>query len=248
MALQAFFSENPKIAVAFSGGVDSAYLLYAAKQWGANICAYYVKTPFQPQFELDDAMRLAKILDVPVKVIPVDILLDPVIAANPENRCYFCKKRLFTAILQQAKQDGFPLVADGTNFSDNASDRPGMQALKELGIRSPLREAELTKEEIRRLSKEAGLFTHDKPAYACLATRFPANMLITEAALARVARSEEYLKSLGFSDFRVRLTDNGAKLQLREKDLPRLLQNREEILTKLKQDHDCVLLDLEVRK
>lgn len=248
MALQAFFAENPKTAVAFSGGVDSAYLLYAAKQWGAKICAYYVKTPFQPQFELDDAMRLAKILDVPVKVISVDILLDPVIAANPENRCYFCKKRLFTAILQKAKQDGFPLVVDGTNFSDNASDRPGMQALKELGIRSPLREAGLTKEEIRRLSKEAGLFTHDKPAYACLATRFPANMPIMEAALARVARSEEYLKSLGFSDFRVRLTDNGAKLQLREEDFPRLLQNREEILKKLKQDHDCVLLDLEVRK
>lgn len=248
MALQAFFAENPKVAVAFSGGVDSAYLLYAAKKWGTEICAYYAKTPFQPQFELDDAMRLAKFLDVPVKVISVDILADPVIAANPENRCYFCKKRLFTTILQQAKQDGFPLVVDGTNFSDNASDRPGMQALQELGIRSPLREAKLTKEAIRRLSKEAGLFTHDKPAYACLATRFPKNIPITEAALARVERSEDYLQSLGFSDFRMRLTENGAKLQLREEDFPRLLQHREEILKKLKQDHSNVLLDLEVRK
>lgn len=248
MALQAFFAENPKIAIAFSGGVDSAYLLYAAKKWGAEICAYYVKTPFQPQFELDDGMRLAKILDVPVKIISVDILADPVIAENPENRCYFCKKRLFTAILQQAKQDGFPLVADGTNFSDDALDRPGMKALKELGIRSPLREARLTKEEIRHLSKKAGLFTHDKPAYACLATRFPKNMPITEASLARVERSEDYLKNLGFSDFRVRLTENGAKLQLREDDFPRLLQHREQILKKLKQDHDGVLLDLEVRK
>ncbi len=248
MTLQAFFAENPKLAVAFSGGVDSAYLLYAAKKWGKEICAYYVKTPFQPQFELDDAMRLGEMLNVSVKVIPVNILADPVIAANPENRCYHCKKRLFTAILRQAEQDGYPLVVDGTNFSDDAFDRPGMKALEELGIRSPLREAELTKQDIRALSKEAGLFTHNKPAYACLATRFPKNMPITEAALATVEGNERYLQSLGFSDFRVRLTENGVKLQLRNADLPLLLQHREQILAELKKDHDNVLLDLEVRK
>ena len=180
--LQAFFTNNPKIALAFSGGVDSAYLLYAAKTFGADVKAYYVKTPFQPEFEYEDALRLAEQLGADMVTIHLDVLSDSAITENPKNRCYFCKKRIFTAILKQAKVDGYSLIIDGTNASDDASDRPGMVALQELSVRSPLRECCLTKEEIRRLSKEAGLFTHDKPAYACLATRIPTGTAITAAA------------------------------------------------------------------
>lgn len=248
MTLQRFFEENPKVALAFSGGVDSAYLMYAAKAHGAQVQAYYVKTPFQPQFEYDDALRLARQLEVSMTTVELDVLADPAIAANPNNRCYFCKRRIFTVILETAEKDGFSLIVDGTNASDDAADRPGMQALKELQVRSPLRECGLTKAEIRRLSKEAGLFTHDKPAYACLATRIPAGTPITTDLLARTERSEELLKHLGFSDFRIRLAGDSAKIQLTEDQLPLLLKHRKTVLQELKQYYSTVLLDLEVRQ
>lgn len=245
--LKAFFEENPKLTLAFSGGVDSAYLLYAAKTFGADVTAYYVKTPFQPDFEYEDALRLAKELGAEMVTIHLDVLSDNTIAENPKNRCYFCKKRIFTAILEQAKADGYSLIIDGTNASDDASDRPGMAALQELGVRSPLREAGLTKAEIRRLSKEAGLFTHDKPAYACLATRIPAGTPITAEKLAITERNEGFLRSLGFTNFRIRFLGTAAKLQVAEKELPLLLDNRETVLERLKNDYTEVLLDLEVR-
>ncbi|MBQ8881315.1 MAG: ATP-dependent sacrificial sulfur transferase LarE [Oscillospiraceae bacterium] len=246
--LRQFFDKNPKVALAFSGGVDSAYLLYAAKAFGADVQAYYVKTSFQPAFEQEDALRLAWELGAEVKVIDLDVLSDIQIAENPKNRCYFCKKRIFTAILQQAEADGYSLIIDGTNASDDAADRPGMVALKELKVRSPLRECGLTKAEIRRLSKEAGLFTHNKPAYACLATRIPAGTPITAEKLAITERSEAFLRQLGFSDFRIRLMGTSAKLQISEKEIPLLLANRETILNRLKIDYTEVLLDLEVRQ
>ena len=247
MELEQFFRQNPAVALAFSGGVDSAYLLYAAKTCHADVTAYYVKTPFQPQFEYEDALRLAEQLEVPMRTIHLDVLSDPQIVANPANRCYFCKRRIFTAILEAAQADGYSVILDGTNASDDASDRPGMVALRELQVRSPLRECGLTKAEIRRLSKEAGLFTHDKPAYACLATRIPTGVAITAEALARTEAGEEYLKSLGFSDFRIRLMGSAARIQLPESQIPLLLQHREDILNRLKQDYSAVLLDLEVR-
>ena len=166
MELKEFFAAHPKIALAFSGGVDSAYLLYAAKQLGAEVRAYYVKTAFQPQFELDDAKRLAEALHADMTVLLVDILSDTRVAANPANRCYFCKKSIFSSILHAASADGFTTLIDGTNASDDAGDRPGMQALRELKVYSPLRDCGLTKTDVRRLSKEAGLFTWNKPAYA----------------------------------------------------------------------------------
>ena len=247
MDLILFFAQNPKAALAFSGGVDSAYLLYAAKQAGANATAYYVRTPFQPQFEYDDAVKLAQELKMPMRTIGMDVLEDPNVVANPANRCYYCKRRIFTAILEAARADGYSLILDGTNASDDASDRPGMVALRELEVRSPLRECGLTKPEIRRLSKEAGLFTHDKPAYACLATRIPTGVAITLEALQRTEAAEEYLKKLGFTDFRIRLMGSAARIQLPESQIPLLLQNRQEILTNLKQSYSAVLLDLEVR-
>ncbi len=247
ITLQQFFEEQRRAALAFSGGMDSAYLLYAAKTQGADVRAYYVKTPFQPQFEYDDAVLLARQLDVPMTVLELDVLADPDIAANPQNRCYYCKKRIFTAICEAAAKDGFSCVMDGTNASDDAADRPGMRALEELQVRSPLRECGLTKAQIRALSKEAGLFTHDKPAYACLATRIPAGTPITRQQLAVTERGEELLKKLGFSDFRIRILGSAARVQLPEAQLPLLLQHRETILAELKKDYSAVLLDLEVR-
>ena len=246
--LTAFFKENQRVALAFSGGVDSAYLMYAAKKCGAEVCAYYVKTPFQPRFEYNDALLLAKHLHVPMTVLELDVLCDPAIATNPKMRCYHCKKKIFTTILEQAGRDGYPLVIDGTNASDSCADRPGMQALSELGIRSPLREWGLTKADIRRLSKEANLFTHDKPSYACLATRIPTGTPITTELLNKTERSEEFLKSLGFTDFRIRYLEDSAKLEVREDQLSLLLRHREVILSELKKDYTTVLLDLEVRQ
>lgn len=247
MALKAFFEENPRLALAFSGGVDSAFLLYAAKAFGADVRAYYVKTPFQPEFEYQDALRLAKQLDAEMLTIHLDVLADCSIAENPKNRCYFCKKRILGAILEQAKADGYTTIIDGTNASDDAADRPGMAALKELSVRSPLRECGLTKQEIRRLSKEAGLFTHDKPAYACLATRIPTGTAITAEKLAITEQNEGFLRSLGFTDFRIRFMGAAAKLQVAKSEIPLLLEKREAILEALKNDYTEVLLDLEVR-
>lgn len=248
MDLMRFFKENPRAAVAFSGGVDSAYLLWAAVRSGAQVKAYYVKTQFQPQFELEDALRLAKELGVQIEILPLDILCNQTVAENPADRCYHCKKTIFTAILTAAKADGFDLLLDGTNASDDAGDRPGMRALAELSVRSPLRECGLTKGEIRRLSEEAGLFTHDKPAYACLATRIPTGEAITAEKLRRTEMAESYLSSLGFRDFRVRTQKGGAKLQVTASDLKKIMENREQIMEELKKYYSSVVLDLEVRE
>lgn len=247
MTLTEFFHENQKAAIAFSGGVDSAYLLYAALQSGADVRAYYVKSAFQPQFELDDARRLAETLSEDMRVLDVDILADETVAANPPDRCYHCKRRIFSAIASAAAADGYTLLLDGTNASDDEGDRPGMRALRELSVRSPLRECGLTKPEIRRLSREAGLFTWDKPAYACLATRVPAGERLTAEKLENTERAEDFLFSLGFTDFRVRLFNGAARLQLPAEQLPRLLERRAEILSELKKTYSAVMLDLEVR-
>ena len=247
MPLKAFFQSHPKVAVAFSGGVDSAYLLYAAKRYGADAKAYYVKTPFQPQFEYEDALALADQLQVAMQTIELNVLADCEIAANPKNRCYYCKKQIFSAICTQAEKDGYQVILDGTNASDDPTDRPGMAALQELEVLSPLRLCGLTKQQIRRLSKEAGLFTHDKPAYACLATRIPTGMAITADLLEKTERSEGFLMGLGFRDFRIRITPQGAKLQLKEEQFPLLEQHRQEIFERLNLEYGYVSENPEVR-
>lgn len=247
MTLEAFFKENPKTALAFSGGVDSSYLLYAAMQAGAEVRAYYVKTAFQPEFEYEDAMRLAKQLGVEVTVLRLDALCDPQVAANPANRCYYCKQNIFGSIWRAARADGFSVLLDGTNASDQADDRPGMKALRELKVRSPLREAGLTKAMIREKSRLAGLFTWDKPAYACLATRIPTGETITEEKLTRTEWAESYLMGLGFSDLRVRLLGSCARVQLPKEQQEAFLNRREEILAVLKTRYSGVLLDMEAR-
>ena len=247
MTLTQFWKTNPKAAIAFSGGVDSAYLLYSAIQSGAQVKAYYAKTAFQPAFELEDAKKLARQLGAEMEILSIDILRVPKVGENPKNRCYYCKSALFSALTAAAKQDGFPLILDGTNASDEVSDRPGMQALRELCVRSPLRECGLTKPEIRRLSKEAGLFTHDKPAYACLATRIPTGDAITPEKLSRTEAAETFLHGLGLRDFRVRTLGDTARIQVTQTDLDTVLRNRETIVSHLKQLYSGVTLDLEVR-
>ncbi|MBQ8287892.1 MAG: ATP-dependent sacrificial sulfur transferase LarE [Clostridia bacterium] len=248
MNLYDFFTANPKVALAFSGGVDSAYLLWAGATYGAQVRAYYVKSAFQPEFELADAKRLTKELNADLRILEVDALADPTIAANPVDRCYHCKKIIISTIQRAAAEDGYSLLIDGTNASDKLMDRPGMRALKDLSVRSPLRECGLTKDEIRRLSKEAGLFTWDKPAYACLATRISTDEPITAEKLYKTEAAEDYLFSLGLSDFRVRMMGGSAKLQVPERQLPTVLAKRQEIVSELKKHYNAVLLDLEVRE
>ena len=248
MTLQDFFTQHPKVALAFSGGVDSAYLLYSAVQAGVKVRAYYVKSAFQPQFELEDAVRLAEQLGADLKILPVDALCNEKVVENPKDRCYYCKQGIFGAILKAAAADGFREIMDGTNASDDSGDRPGMRALQEMQVLSPLRLCGLTKDSIREKSREAGLFTWDKPAYACLATRIPTGEPITEEKLQRTELAEGYLFSLGFRDFRVRSQRNSARLQLRQEDLPLLMDKREEIFLTLRKNYDSVVLDLEVRK
>ena len=247
MELSEFFRENPRAALGFSGGVDSAYLLWAGLHYGADIRPYYVKTAFQPQFELEDALRLGRELGVEVTVLEQDILSHPLVAANPADRCYHCKSALFGALVQAAAQDGYSLIIDGTNASDDAGDRPGMRALKELSVRSPLRECGLTKGEIREKSKEAGLFTWDKPAYACLATRIPTGVPITGEILRQVEQAEDQLFQMGYTDFRVRVLGGAARLQFPQSQLERAFREREAIRQALAETFPEVLLDLKTR-
>lgn len=242
-----FFENNNKVALAFSGGVDSAYLLYAAKACGCDIHAYYAKTAFQPEFELRDARRLAEELGAVMTVEENDILDIPEVRENPGNRCYFCKRALFAHLMEKAANDGYTLMIDGTNASDDASDRPGMRALRELEVRSPLRECGITKKVVREYSRKAGLFTWDKPAYACLATRVPAGTLITEECLNCVEKAEEALLELGFTDFRVRIFEGAARLQLPADQMIRALSMRGDILKALEPYFSIVLMDLRER-
>ncbi len=248
MELREFFTLHPKAAIAFSGGVDSAFLLYAALKCGADVTAYYVNSAFQPDFELRDAERLARELGADMRIIPLDILSDAQICENPPERCYFCKQRIMAAICSRAEEDGYDLVLDGTNASDDAGDRPGMRALRERGIVSPLRECGLTKPEIRALSKQAGLFTFDKPAYACLATRIPAGEEISAEKLGKIQQAEDSLFEMGFADFRARLRGQEALLQFTQEELPRARREFKEIEGRLSGLFSAVRLDDKGRK
>ncbi len=243
MKLVDFFTKHPKIALAFSGGVDSSYLLFAAKEAGADVKAYYVKSDFQPEFEFEDAKRLVSDLDAEMEVIYLDLLADPVIVSNPADRCYTCKKYIMGAIMRRAEKDGYHLMVDGTNASDDLSDRPGVKALMELGIRSPLLEAGLTKDEIRKFSKEAGLFTWDKPAYACLATRILTGEELTFKKLKSVEVCEAFMMDMGFSDFRVRVRGKDALIQIKEKDFDLYKENEEWIKDTVREHFRKVKLD-----
>lgn len=210
MDLKEFFDKHKRVALGFSGGVDSSFLLYEGRRLGADIRPYYVRTCFQPAFEYSDALRMAEDMEI----ISLDILQDERVKKNQQDRCFHCKMHIFEEISRRARADGYTAVIDGTNASDDAGDRPGMKALEILGVLSPLRMCGLTKDEIRRRSEQAGLFTWNKPAYACLATRIISGNEIDESTLRRIEKCEEELMNCGFSDFRIRVDKGKASIYI----------------------------------
>lgn len=247
MELSEFFRKYRSVAVGFSGGVDSAYLLYKGLQLGANVRPYFINTQFQTEEEYCHALAVAESMDSELTVIKLDVLGVEQIVKNPKNRCYHCKKALFSALIERAKADGCDTVADGTNASDDISDRPGFLALEELGVRSPLYECGITKQQIRRELKEAGFEFWNRPSNACLATRIPAGTAITADSLNKVEKAEKLLNEFGFSDFRVRLFFGAARIQLKPEQMDLAVNKRNEILTGLQPYFDGVLLDLAQR-
>jgi uncharacterized protein len=206
------------VAVAFSGGVDSSLLLKVAHDVLDDRCvAVTVDAPYHFRQELADAANLAKQLGVKHRIIPFDPATIPGLMNNPDNRCYLCKKALLKLCLSSLVPDLWTLV-DGSTLDDQTAHRPGRRALHELGIRSPLAEAGLTKQQIRLLSKERGLPIWNKPAQSCLLTRFRHNHTVTEADLRRVEQCEEKIKTLGFSVVRVRSREECARIECKERE------------------------------
>ena len=242
-----FFMKHKKIALAFSGGVDSAYLMYAASLCKCDVKAYYIKSEFQPAFELEHAKKLSQQLGVPMTIITLDVLAQQIIVDNPNNRCYYCKNAIFGTLLEATKKDGYTQLMDGTNATDNQDDRPGMKALEELQVLSPLRICGITKAEIREYSKIAELFTWNKPAYACLATRIVSGQVITSKTLADIECCENFLFQLGYSDFRIRVVGNTAKIQLKNDQLDKFIKEKDVIYKALNKGFEEVVLDLKNR-
>lgn len=205
------------VVIAFSGGVDSTFLLKAAKDaLGDKVMAVTVISPYIPKWEVEEAKGITKLLDIKHNFIEVPILEE--IRFNPENRCYLCKKNIFSSIKELAGKEGYNYVLDGTNFDDIKDYRPGLVALRELNIKSPLLDCNLTKKDIREISKELGLVTWKKPAYACLLSRIPYNNEIKSDDLYRIEKSERYLMSLGFEGIRVRSHTDLARIEVRRED------------------------------
>lgn len=209
--------------VAFSGGVDSAFLLYAAREaLGKRVLAVTATSPTYPRAEREEAERLARTWDVPHRLVESNELEIPGFAANPPDRCYQCKKELFGLLSAIAREEGYAAVCDGSNADDVNDFRPGRRAARELGVRSPLLEAGIAKEEIRALSRRFGLPTADKGAFACLSSRFPYGTEITAERLACVEACEEILRGFGFRQFRVRVHGAVARIEVGPDEIPRL--------------------------
>jgi len=197
------------VLVAFSGGVDSTFLLkVAADTLGNNAAALTATSPTYPETEFNEAKRLASLIGVRHLVVESNELLIPNFSENTEKRCYYCKNELFGIAIDKARSLGLGYVVDGSNSDDLADFRPGRAAARELGVRSPLQEAGLTKPEIRLLSKDLGIPTWNKPSFACLSSRFPYGTPITADRLEKVRRGEEMLRAMGFNQFRLRYHDN----------------------------------------
>ena len=216
-----------KVAIAFSGGVDSAFLLKAALDALSreNVLAITIESQVITEAEMRDLKKQIEFFKARHRVIKTDILSLTEFKDNSSERCYFCKKYLFQKIIKAAKAENYNIILDGTNADDEGDFRPGIKALKELSIRSPLKECSLNKNDIRELSKTLGLITYDKPSLACLASRIPYGEEITEDKLRMVEKAEDYLRNLGFRQFRVRHHNLIARIEIESEDFLKIFEN-----------------------
>ena len=237
-----------KVLVAYSGGVDSTFLLRVARDvLGDNVLAVIASSATYPEKEQQEALSMAEGLNVRYKVIHTKELDDPNFKDNPPERCYYCKKELFSRLKKIADEENIAHICDGSNFEDTFDFRPGSKAAEELNVHSPLKEARLGKSEIRILSKNLGLPTWDKPAMACLSSRFPYFTPIEKESLRQVDSAEEYLRAKGFSQVRVRHHGQMARIEIDPNDFSLVMekQTREEIVENLKKmGYLYVTLDL----
>lgn len=236
-------------AIAFSGGVDSTFLLAAAKQaLGDRVLAVIGRSPLHPKAEHLEALEMAGNLGVRVKVVNTHELEDIAFRANPRNRCAICKEGIMRAILALAEKERLDNVLDGSNVDDLGDYRPGVEAAHDLGVRSPLIEAGLGKSDIRRFSKEMGLHTWDKPSMACMASRIPYGEEINEAKLARIESAEALVRAMGITQLRVRDHGTVARIEVLPEDIPKLAErtSREKLVASIKScGYSYVCLDLD---
>jgi uncharacterized protein len=223
--LHGLLSQLGSVIVAFSGGADSAYLAHAAhKVLGARALAVTAESASYPDAHRQLALRVAREFDIPHEIIRTAEIQRPEYRANPANRCYFCKDELYSHLSTLARERGFAVVVDGSNADDRGDYRPGRQAAREHGVRSPLDEVELSKADIRSLSHAAGLPTWDVPASACLSSRIPYGSEVTEEKLRTIEAAENVLRDLGFRVFRVRHHETLARLEIARDEMPRALE------------------------
>lgn len=226
------------VLVAYSGGVDSTFLLKLCRDvLGGNVLAVTAKSPTYPSREMDSAIEMAKFLSVRHRIVESRELKNLDFVANSPERCYYCKLELFHTLKGIAREEGLGNIADGSNYDDLSDYRPGSRAAAQLGVRHPLQEAKLTKEDIRFLSKDMGLSTWNKPSLACLASRFPYGSPITEEALLMVEEAEDFLHGLGVGQLRVRCHDKTARIEVEPGDMHFLVEekSRHLILTRFKE-------------